>query len=271
MQRIYSVARGRGPAVILVHGWAASHRDWDGVRPHLVQCGYRVYALDLLGHGRSEKPGDADTCRLGQIYTAFCQWVDSLALVHPFALVGHSMGGYVSLRYAVENPARVTALGLVDPLYAPEQLTLPARQILQNPALLEKILRHVPQRLPSALTGIVPAAAQDAVRDYGRASPYIAYALAEIPSLENMLNRISQPTMLLYGSADLSLRPSSFQKLQKRLPALADCFCIPGAGHTPHITHTDLINGRLVNFLNRFAKKPATFEAWGPNRMALDF
>lgn len=271
MAPIYYRVDGHGPTVILAHGWAASHHDWDKIFPHLVKAGYRVYALDQLGHGQSEKPSEAYAYQLDQLYGAFCQWVDNLALALPFALVGHSMGGYISLRYTLENPERVTALGLVDPLYAPEQLTFLAHQILCQPALLEKVLRHTPEQLPYPLNEIVPPATRHTLQDYSQASPYIAYTLAAIPSLDGKLNCISQPTMLLYGSADLSLQPSSFQNLHQQLPHVVDFLRISGAGHTPHITHANLVNRHILDFLDNFAK------AWiGPNqlelnRMALDF
>ena len=58
-QKVNYVQHGAGAPVILTHGLAASLHDWDDLLPELSASGYAGYALDLLGHGESEKPARA--------------------------------------------------------------------------------------------------------------------------------------------------------------------------------------------------------------------
>jgi len=57
--------------VVLLHGVAASARDWDALLPELVHAGYRAYAPDLVGHGNSTKPGEPSKYDAESIYHYF--------------------------------------------------------------------------------------------------------------------------------------------------------------------------------------------------------
>ena len=58
---------GKGPAVLLLHGFPDSRRLWNDVSPLLVAAGYRVIAPDLRGYGRSDAPPDVNDCSLGHV------------------------------------------------------------------------------------------------------------------------------------------------------------------------------------------------------------
>ncbi len=101
---------GDGPPVVLLHGGAAHARWWDFVVPHLGAV--HAYALDLRGHGDS---GWAKNGAYGIADYAS----DVVRLVARFAperpaLVGHSLGSFVALRYAVDHPQSLSALVMVD-------------------------------------------------------------------------------------------------------------------------------------------------------------
>lgn len=88
----YEVA-GQGQPVVLVHGMAASRRDWDFLVPELVQAGYRTYRLDLLGHGASSKPRDARRYTIEDLYAHLDAWLAHQDINEPAVFIGHSMGG----------------------------------------------------------------------------------------------------------------------------------------------------------------------------------
>ncbi|MBW2524534.1 MAG: alpha/beta fold hydrolase, partial [Deltaproteobacteria bacterium] len=86
-------AAAEQPAVVLVHGFGATLDEWGGVMPWLQGAGYRVLALDLLGHGYSGRP-DGD-------YSIAAQANRVVGLANQrglgrFAIVGHSWGSAVS-------------------------------------------------------------------------------------------------------------------------------------------------------------------------------
>ncbi len=101
---------GQGRPVLLLHGLASHSGIWDLTAPLLAAQG-RVVALDLRGHGKSDKPGhgyDFDTVA-GDVKRAW----GALGLERPL-LVGHSWGGNVALHCAAACPGLVSGLVMVD-------------------------------------------------------------------------------------------------------------------------------------------------------------
>ena len=110
---------GQGEAVVLIHGGAfgdktgaANAEDWDYNFAKLAET-HRVIAIDRLGQGKTEAPqSDAD-------YTMGASVAHVIGLLEeigggPFHLVGHSRGGYVACRIAVDRPDLVTSCVIVD-------------------------------------------------------------------------------------------------------------------------------------------------------------
>ena len=101
----------RGPTVVLVHGGLAHAHWWHYVAPALAER-YRVIAPDLRGHG------DSDHARPPAYaiddYVADLEALTTALAPPRFALVGHSLGGVIALRYTERNPARVATLTAVD-------------------------------------------------------------------------------------------------------------------------------------------------------------
>src|SRR6266540_7468080 len=132
--------QGTGTPVILIHGVAASHHDWDELIPELSQRGYSCYALDLLGHGDSPKLGSR-AYQMEWVLDHFADWMKSLHLTEPAILIGHSLGGYIALEYARRVSAWTRGLVLIDPFYSLAQL----------PPFLRRTYR--PARLSSFIVG----------------------------------------------------------------------------------------------------------------------
>src|SRR3712207_6028944 len=104
------LAAGTGPPLVLLHGAGANSLDWRWVISDLAAT-HRVYAPDLPGSPDSARPAvDYSPAFFERFVAAF---VDALEIV-PAALVGNSLGGLISLRLALSEPARVTDLVLVD-------------------------------------------------------------------------------------------------------------------------------------------------------------
>ncbi|GJQ34353.1 MAG: hypothetical protein JETCAE01_03630 [Anaerolineaceae bacterium] len=105
--KVNYVHQGNGEPVILIHGLAASLHDWDDLLPELERAGYAGYALDLLGHGESEKPVRTRDYSVENAYADFAEWLDLLDFRDPLILIGHSLGAGISMMYAQRNPERV--------------------------------------------------------------------------------------------------------------------------------------------------------------------
>ncbi|MFQ5714091.1 MAG: alpha/beta fold hydrolase [Candidatus Scalinduaceae bacterium] len=110
--RAYYEESGKGESICLLHGFSASSYTWRKVVPILSE-NFHVYALDLKGFGKSDKPDDSDY----SIWT-FVDWVkeffEKFGIVHT-NLVGHSLGGRIGLLMAASCPEKIKNLILINP------------------------------------------------------------------------------------------------------------------------------------------------------------
>src|SRR5215470_2923018 len=111
--RVRYVEAGAGPAVVLIHGNAGSVDDFDFKSLGALCRGHRVIAVDRPGHGKSERPSDADPRLLFQTRLLH-ETLSRLGVTRP-VLVGHSWGGSLALAYAVKYPGELSAIVLLAP------------------------------------------------------------------------------------------------------------------------------------------------------------
>ncbi len=109
-------AGGRGPAVVLLHGHPRTHTTWHRVAPRLTAAGFTVVCPDLRGYGESSSPPPQHDHRQASKRAMAEDVVLLMAhLGHErFAVVGHDRGSYVAFRLAMDHPAVVSRLALVD-------------------------------------------------------------------------------------------------------------------------------------------------------------
>jgi pimeloyl-ACP methyl ester carboxylesterase len=258
------VQQGVGKPVILAHGLAASLHDWDDLLPVLADSGYAGYALDLLGHGESYKPVNRSEYTVKTVFDHFSAWIDSLTLADPLILIGHSLGGGLSLMYALRYPERVHALVLVNPFYDIKQLSpaiqssflrklLSARIIDLTPYWVYRLFVdmsnfnfYVGQRETHTLPEHIR---YQTALDFSRASSGIYNIVHTLPYLTSDLSRIHQPTLLIWGRRDQTLAPDSFQRMESLLPNIVASHVMPVCGHVPHQCHPDIFNPYVMEFL----------------------
>jgi pyruvate dehydrogenase E2 component (dihydrolipoamide acetyltransferase) len=107
-----------GPAdatetIVFLHGLGGSQATWASVLGHFAET-YRVAAVDLPGHGASDKPSPASTdYSISGIAAKLGEFLEKLELA-PSILIGHSLGGATALKLALDRPKLVRALVLVD-------------------------------------------------------------------------------------------------------------------------------------------------------------
>lgn len=116
--RLHYVDRGKGPAIVMVHGLGGQLRNFSYALTALLTDRYRVVLVDRPGSGwSSASPGKTPTLA-GQA-ALIAKLIARLGLERPL-LVGHSLGGAVSLALALDHPRQVGALALIAPLTAPQ-------------------------------------------------------------------------------------------------------------------------------------------------------
>ncbi len=234
--QISVVEAGKGPVVLLVHGVAGSRHNWDAVIPQLAER-FRVVALDLPGHGDSEKPrGDYS---LGAYATGLRDLLEVLGYRRA-TVVGHSLGGGIAMQFAYQFPDRCERLILVASggLGREVSLLLRAATLPGSEWVLPVIANR---RVRDALLGIgrylswFPVRPSPALREFGRAYSSLADAGARgafVDSLRSVIdlqgqrvsamNRIHlaayKPTLILWGARDPFIPVSHALEASRRIP-----------------------------------------------------
>jgi pimeloyl-ACP methyl ester carboxylesterase len=252
---------GDGPPVVLIHGMGASLRQWDSLMPQLAAQGFSAHALDLQGHGDSPKPRNLEDYHVEVLYAQLKCWINNLKLDRPALFVGHSLGGYLSLIFALRHPENVHALVLTDPLYSPRQLSPIFRFLGKRPETGIQLLDNLPawifdkafqwvekikQPLPTAMR-------RQLFQDIKRTTPLILNIPQTVSDLTPQLSRVRHPTLVIWGSRDLTLAPASFPKIVAALPE-AESFTFQGCGHIPHLTQAPAFNRRVLEFASSMAR-----------------
>ena len=124
--RIHYVSGGAGPAIVLLHGWPLTWREWRGIMPALAQAGFTVIAPDLRGLGDSDKPSNG--------YDKKTLADDIRATVHELGfetvdLVGTDIGMMVAVSWALHHATEIRRLVLAESLipgFGLEELMNPA-------------------------------------------------------------------------------------------------------------------------------------------------
>jgi pimeloyl-ACP methyl ester carboxylesterase len=215
----------------------------------------------LLGHG--EAPSLSRDHTIQDYLDNMCRWMEALEIRQPI-FIGHSMGGYLSLQYALDNPGAVRGLVLVDPLYTYHQFDKHhqhARRLLGKPEMLkvgEFVYRHAPTWLfeagqnwgPSDVNHAPAPLRQQAARDHKRADPRIIQTIAIIGDLRSHLPQVSAPVLVTWGCQDQLLSPDSFETLVDLLPA-AQGYRFEDACHHPHLASTKAFTELILAFLHQ--------------------
>lgn len=161
--------RGEGPPVLLLHGYPETHYMWRFVAPALAEI-YTVVCADLRGYGDSSKPtGHADHSNYSKRAMATDMLEVMAALGHPrFRLVGHDRGARVGYRLALDHPAVVERLSLLDivstrAVYEEVSMSLAAAYfhwyfLIQPRPLPETLIGHDPRAWLEATIGRLAAA-----------------------------------------------------------------------------------------------------------------
>jgi alpha-beta hydrolase superfamily lysophospholipase len=198
--------------VIIAHGAGEHSGRYLHVAERLVGEGYAVYALDHRGHGRSGGPrayidrmdnavADLDTL----VLRAAGEQGAQAGSDHPVFLLGHSMGGTVSLCYALRHQDRLDALALSGPLAALEAASPVVRVAARTLSVLIPRLPvvGVDSSLVSRDPAVVAAYNADPLVHHGKLPARTVAELGDaIESFPTRVPEITVPTLILYGTAD---------------------------------------------------------------------
>jgi pimeloyl-ACP methyl ester carboxylesterase len=267
--RLHYIEAGRGPAIVLIHGWNGSTFAYRHVIPDLARQ-HRVIAIDLQGFGYSQRPANGDYSVTAQV-ELIAGLMDHLAIERA-DVAGHSMGGAISMSFALRYPERVSRLVLIDsasiaemqrgkrlgrllarvfPILAlvflhPPRMRLRALRIaVHDPAVLtpDMIEGHFrPMRMKGHLRGLAQQTAQR-----GLEAPID-------PS------HITHPTLILWGEHDRVIPSAQGTLLASRIPQ-SNLQLVRSAAHLPLEEQPGVCARLLVSFLASPGPAPARSES----------
>ncbi|MGA3083335.1 MAG: alpha/beta hydrolase [Thermodesulfobacteriota bacterium] len=249
---------GKGEAVIFLHGFTGSGMDWSN-QMKVVKNKYRGIALDFRGHGKSEAPTKEKD------YSIYLNGEDVYRLLNHLGigrccLVGHSMGGFTALQFALDHPEMVRGLVLVDtssgewdiiPGYAELRAKLDelartkgleaafAYDAANNPIRIQRFQKQPEQR---------EIARQKTINTSVYGYIYVPRSFGKWKPVTQRLGEIKVPTIIFRGEEDLGFVRAS--NILKESIKGAELVVVPEAYHNPHEESPAFFNEIFLKFLS---------------------
>ena len=251
---------GKPPPIVLIHCFSCSINWWDDLIPLLERGGHRVIAIDLLGHGGSEKPQSGYSMENQAQLVA--QALSQLG-VEGATIVGHSLGGTVAVALAEQSSELVDRLVIVD--QAPDDsygdLDLLAKAAF-TPVIGEAMQRITPDFVVEDGLGQAFAPGYDVpdqfVDDFNRMT-YISFdhsageeeVYTDEEPLDQRVRRAFVPLLVIFGAEDQIYDAREALSVYADIPG-AQTELVPGAGHSPNVETP----ARTASLTLAFAKPP---------------
>jgi esterase len=232
---LHAITAGEGPPLVLLHGLFGSARNFGVVQRALAER-HQVIALDLRNHGASPHAEAMDYAVMAADVIETLAQTDAL----PASVLGHSMGGKVAMRMALDRPDTVSALIVADiaPVQYPPHFTHYVEAMLAVPP------RSTRAAVDARLASTVP---DPAIRGFllqnlqpGAARPWrigLAEIAAALPAIGDWGERAGEsfpgPTLFMAGETSDYIRPEHRAVIRALFPA-ARFVTLRGTGHWLH-------------------------------------
>jgi len=260
---IFYTVKGEGKPLLLIHGYGAGIWVWEKQIEALASF-YRVYALDLIGHGFSDRPKIPYT---PEIYIYCLRDFMKGVGIEKATLIGNSMGGGIAWAMAILSPERVDRLILID-CVPPDVLHqvknesfrmlaaikgIPALPYLVMAARNKNSIRQILLECISEIKLITPEVVN---RQYQlskiKGTTWALYSTfkhaKEALKLKDQFSLIRKPTLFIWGERDLIFPPQVGENLHQAI-AGSKFQRIEKSGHIPMWEAPDEVNRAILDFL----------------------
>jgi len=240
--------------VILLHGWLGSWGLWQETMGYLGKY-YRTYALDFWGFGESGKK--RETYAVQDFVSLVDQFMEQLGIVHA-PLVGHSMGGTVSLSVAIRYPERVSKVVVIGspifgsslaPLLKIAGYRISAFMIFNMMGAFRAFMKYYYSRVICSDPRFPDMMDSDLSKTTVE-SFLLSIASLRRTDLRPMLDNIKVPAMGMYGDKDVIVSPKQWQPMLKGI-SHAHIERFPKAGHFIMLEEPQSFSEKLKTFLDQ--------------------
>ncbi len=252
-----------GPKVLLLHGIGGFAENWR----HNIEAfarNFHLYVVDIPGFGKSDKPQVSYTF---DFFSRFVLRLMQKLQIDRSILIGHSMGGGIALRIAIDAPEKAVKLVLVSsaglgkeissifkmmslPLFG-KLMTKPSREhteklfnrLVYDKSILSEEMIDLAYRMSSS-----PGARRAFLKTARRNVNLLGARPAEIDPIRNNLRSIKAPTLLFWGKQDRILPVKHAYFADKKIPH-SELVVFDRCGHTAMVERADEFNSRTIDFL----------------------
>jgi 4,5:9,10-diseco-3-hydroxy-5,9,17-trioxoandrosta-1(10),2-diene-4-oate hydrolase len=262
--RIRYFVRGSGSPLLLIHGFGEFLETW-ALNVFPLSKRYKVYAIDLPGHGLSDKPKIPYTYAFA---SEFATKIMETLEIKRASLIGHSLGGAVSVSIAVNFPGKVDKLVLVDCAGLSPRLPLLYRlvsvpglgDVLMKPVTKNFVKHGVKQLFYNYNPELLSEEVLDMVLTHSN-QPGAKKAMISIirsnvsldgvrPNalLTDKLHLVKAPTLFIHGAQDRLFPVRQVRRAFRMVPN-ARVMVVDECGHCPHIEKATQFNESVMAFL----------------------
>jgi epoxide hydrolase 4 len=258
--KIHYVTQGKGPLVVLLHGFPDYWYSWRDQMPALAKT-HQVVAVDQRGYNKSDKPEGVEN------YAADKLVGDVAAVLRHFkadkaVIVGHDWGGFVAWHFAMTHPDKTDRLIVLN-LPHPKGL---ARELANNPQQQKNSGYAQNFRQPDAASKLKPEMLAFWVKEPDARKHYVEalkrssvegmlnYYKANYPALPAKDDRdfppVKCPVLMIHGLQDQYLLPGALNDTWKWVEKPLTLVTVPGAGHFVHRDAPELVTRTMVRWLS---------------------
>ena len=246
----YKIA-GKGPAILVLHGWGGCSDSWLRVQEILSKKGYTVLIPDLPGFGKTPPP--YDPWSVGDYMEFLITFIKEIQkkekdFTVPFFLIGHSFGGRISIKFCVKYPEKVKKLILLDSAGIRQSLdiksfTVRTVAILGNALFTPKIMIRFRDSARSFFYKLIRN------RDYAKSKGIMQGTLKKVleEDLLPEVSEIGQKTLIIWGDKD-KMVPLKYGYMFKESINNSQLEIFKNVGHSPHLECPEKLAGFIKNF-----------------------
>jgi epoxide hydrolase 4 len=262
--KLHYVTAGKGPLIVLLHGFPDFWYTWRDQMPALAKHG-QVVALDLRGYNKSDQPKGVENYAMDKLVG------DVAAVLKHFkknkaTIVGHDWGGAIAWTFAMTHPDQTERLIILN-LPHPKGLM---RELANNPKQQKASEYARVFQKPGAEKALMPEFLAFWVKEPEARKKYVE-ALRR-SSMEGMLNYykanypkepykddkefppVKCPVLMIHGLQDQYLLPGALNDNWRWVEKDFTLVTVPNAGHFVHRDAPELVTGTMVRWLTRAGK-----------------